>query len=304
MKLHSDLQIGTATHTGKVRRSNEDDFLVLAPHSRSAVAARGRLLMVADGMGGVTGGAEASRAAVRAVARAFLDAQAPDDPEERMRVGFAQACRSVFELSHESPSLRGMGTTLTAINLVGSRAVLGHVGDSRCYRWRAGRLQQLTTDHALSGENRLTRCIGGGRGTEEVDVLGHDLQPGDRFLLVSDGLWETVPVAEIERVVAARDPQAAAEVLVRQAHAQGGPDNCTVVVVRVQRTHGDLGELEQVELWAEELALSPPLLRRATVLRRPRWPWVVLAVSALLAALALARAVFGVDLLGALLRGG
>ena len=80
MKLHTDVQIGAATHTGKVRRSNEDDFLVLAPYIDGGLAARGRLMMVADGMGGVTGGAEASRTAVRAVARAFLDTQAPTDP--------------------------------------------------------------------------------------------------------------------------------------------------------------------------------------------------------------------------------
>src|SRR5262249_27794675 len=161
-----------------------DDYLVLAPHDPEVVRRIGRLVAVADGMGGAMGGAEASRAALRALAAEFLTPpSAGTVAPAHMRAGFAAACRRVLELARESPALAGMGTTLTAVHLCGERMVVGHVGDSRCYRLRDGRFEQLTTDHAVRGENRLTRCIGAGRDHEDVDVAEHDLRPGDRLLL-------------------------------------------------------------------------------------------------------------------------
>jgi protein phosphatase len=227
---------------------------------------------------------------VRAVSQSFLADEAPDDAEVRMREGFERACRRVFELSRQSPSLRGMGTTLTVLNLLGDTAVLGHVGDTRCYRLRDGDVAQLTEDHAVAGqENRLTRCIGGGRAEEQIDVVVLDVRPGDRYLLATDGLWDAVPAEDVQCVFGDLPPQDAADELVRLSNAHGGLDNSTAVVVSVLRTSGDPGALREVRLPAEESPDAPVRLRSSRRLHTPRWPWVILTVSALLGGLAVAK---------------
>lgn len=302
MKAYGDLGIGVATHTGCVRRTNEDDFLILMLEDVDFLARRGRLVALADGMGGVTGGAEASRAAIRAVSEAFLaDEPMPEDPAQRMREGFARACRRVCALSRESPSLRGMGTTLTVLNLVKQRVVLGHVGDSRCYLLRGDRMDRLTEDHALRGrENRLTRCVGGGRETEEADIVELDVQPGDRFLLVTDGLWDAVSDEEMQRALFL-PPQTAADELVRLANSRGGPDNSTAIVVHIGPSPGQLEHLRELDLPTQEARQTPVLPSRGARLHAPRWPWLVLLLSAALAGLAFAK-VNGFDVLAILLR--
>ncbi|MEM7203698.1 MAG: PP2C family serine/threonine-protein phosphatase [Planctomycetota bacterium] len=296
MKIFTDVQIGAASHTGRVRRSNEDDYLLWMPAERE----RGRLMVLADGMGGVTGGAEASRAAVRAVAATFLEpgGDRPEAAKARMGDAFANACRTVFGRSRENPGLRSMGTTLTALYLRGDRALLGHVGDSRCYRWRDGRLEQLTTDHAVRNENRLTRCVGGGRDTEEIDLLESEARVDDRWLLVSDGVWESVRADEVAHLLERRAPQEAAEALVRLSHARGGTDNATAVVLQVVGDPTAPAERRETEMSADEPTMTSDLERRQVSLRRPRWPWAVLALSVVLGGLAVARWVFGFDLLG------
>lgn len=295
MKLHADLRLGAATHTGTVRRANEDDYLILAPHDEAAVRGRGRLFAVADGMGGVAGGAEASRTAVRALAQSFVqgDGGAPM-VERRMRQGFELACQRVFERSREHPALRGMGTTLTALNLVGAMATVGHVGDSRCYRLRDGELERLTTDHAVRGaENRLTRCVGGGRDREEMELKSIDVRPGDRFLLATDGLWGGLPHDEIVRVLERQPPQQAAEQLVRMALRGGGSDNATAVVVQVVAL-GETGALQEVAVPAGEVRDAPVLRGRSRARRGLRWPWVLIVLGLALTALTVAR-VLGFD---------
>jgi protein phosphatase len=309
VKSYTDLDVGVATHTGCVRRTNEDDYLLLFPDDPEWLDRRGRVVALADGMGGVTGGAEASRTATRAFAQSFLAADdALDEPEARMHDGFRRACRRVFELSRESPSLRGMGTTLTVLNLVGERFVVGHIGDSRCYLLRDGQLDQLTEDHALRGrENRLTRCVGGGRDSEQPDVQMFDLRPDDCFLLASDGLWDTVPEDEMRRVLESHPPQGAADELIRLANTRGGPDNVTAIVVRVAAvadaspSNGERGHLRELRLPAGETWQAPALPRRSQSLRAPLWPWLLLFASAVLGGLAVAKA-NGLDLLDQLVR--
>lgn len=295
MKVHDDVDVGAATHTGCVRSSNEDDYLVLMPHDTELLGA-GRLLALADGMGGAAGGAEASRAAIRAASQSFLQpGSGGGDPKGRMQEGFERACARVFEISRQSPSLRGMGTTLTILNFSGDRAILGHVGDSRCYRLRGGELEQLTEDHAVSGqENRLTRCIGGGRPEERADVTELEVRRGDCFLLATDGLWDFVPQPEIQRLMADSSAQAAADELVWLANENGGPDNSTAVVLRVLRTDGAPGSLGDVDLPSEEARVVSARLGSARRLRPPRWPWVIVLVSIVLGGLAVAR-LQGVD---------
>ena len=296
MQLHDDLDIGAASHTGQVRSTNEDDFLVLSPLEPEIVRRRGRLLAVADGMGGVVGGAEASRTAVRFLATAFLAVTLDRTPTERLREAFSAASRAVLDRAQEIPPLREMGTTLTAVNLIGGRLVLGHVGDSRCYLMRDGELSQLTTDHAVrEPENYLTRCIGGGQEEESPDLGEVTLQSGDLVVLLTDGLWSVVAEAELAGILMSQPPQAAADALLRAANAGGGPDNSTVLVAQVRRTDGELGELREVELPREEQRMRPMLPTPRGSLAPPRWPWWLLALALVLGAVGLLKLFAGID---------
>lgn len=297
MRLGDDIEIGVATHTGVVRSSNEDDYLVMAPEEEADGPARGRLLAVADGMGGVVGGAEASRAAVRALAGALLQAYSGQPTEERMAAGFGAACSRVYELSREMPALREMGTTLTAIHLADGRAVLGHVGDSRALLVRDGELRRLTTDHAVrEADNYLTRCIGGGQATEEPDLETLELAAGDCLVLLTDGLWSTVGEDAIRDVVVRMRPQKAAEHLVRLANDAGGHDNSTVIIARL-REPSDEARLRELELPREEQRGPRRAVRSDGSLTPPRWPWLVWALAVALGLAAVLRIVAGVDLL-------
>lgn len=296
MRVPAGFEVGAATHTGLLRTANEDDYLLLAPPQRrpcTLVAA------VADGMGGVTGGAEASRAGLRGFVTGVLQG-ADAAPSATVQQGFAMAWARLLDQARQVPGLREMGTTLTAIVFAGADAVLGHIGDSRAYLWRDGSLRQLTTDHALGGgqSHRLLRCVGGGQQAQPPDLVALELRTGDRFLLCTDGIWNTVPAARIGEVLARQPSQAAAEQLVQLANAAGGPDNGTALVVGFVAAPAD-AEDGSAALPAEEsprfaeLALAVPRPR----LGAPRWPWLLLAVSGLLLAAALLRWLFAIDVL-------
>ena len=312
MRHFQNIDVGVATHTGRVRSANEDDYLIYVPQDQAQLKERGCLFVVADGMGGVTGGAEASRAAVRALASSFVqngrqsDAASGDGGDsmaDRLTAGFAAATQQVHELSKESPSLRDMGTTLTAANLNGSRLVLGHVGDSRCLLLRDGHLEQLTEDHAVrSGDNYLTRCVGGGQKAVKADIAHHRLQVGDRIVLLTDGLWSVVDQAEITRALRSQEPQEAAQELVRKANLGGGPDNSTVLVVEVHSVDPNAGGLRTVDLPSEELRQPSNLRPPQDSLVASKWPWLLLAVSLVLLGLAGAKMIFELDLPDILMR--
>jgi protein phosphatase len=307
VRLSRSIALGVSTHTGRVRSANEDDYLICAPQDEAELRSRGWFLAIADGMGGATGGAEASRTAVRAAVRPHLE-QAVADPDERMRACFAESVREVYEMSRENPTLRGMGTTLTILNYLGDQLVLGHVGDTRCLRIRDRECTQLTEDHAIKEpESFLTRCVGAGQREVEVDVARFEVRPGDRFLLASDGLWGVVPEAEIQRLVLALAPQDATVELVRQANRRGGPDNITVLIMHVRApapgsepgagaaAGAGIG-FHDIELPAEEQQ-QPALLRQPDRgLIAPWWPWALLVVAVILLWVGVAKAVWKVDL--------
>ena len=227
------------TDTGRRRRQNEDAFVCDPP-----------LFAIADGMGGAQAGELASRLAAAAIEEAASAVNDEDDVVAVVRAANAL----IFERSLHDPAVAGMGTTAT-VALVDERAgmlTLAHVGDSRAYRYRAGELEQLTTDHSLVAElvrsGRLTEAeaavhphrsvITRALGTEaevEVDTRALDVAPGDLVLLCSDGLSAMVRHDEIARVIEAsgRDPHAAAGALVEAANEHGGDDNVTVVVFEV-----------------------------------------------------------------------
>ncbi len=219
----SDLGGCAATSvTGQVRGRNED----------SAYAGRW-LYAVADGLGGHPGGDIAGAAAIRALVGHDRQAGGDEEPAAAVRRGFAAAAEAVAKAAARDPDLATMATTLTALLRSGDQVVLGHIGDSRCYRLRDGRLAQLSEDHVtevpLFG-TVMTRCIGGG-GEDAPDVTGFDARPGDRWLLCSDGLYGVVADAAIQEALAAGTPATAVARLAGLADAAGSPDNVTVIVI-------------------------------------------------------------------------
>ncbi|HEV8248690.1 MAG TPA: Stp1/IreP family PP2C-type Ser/Thr phosphatase [Gaiellaceae bacterium] len=223
---------------GRRRRRNEDSYVVRPP-----------LFAVADGMGGAQAGELASRIAVEAMGE-----ESGSSGEERVATLIREANRRVFARSHEDAAASGMGTTMTAA-LVGDdgTVTIGHVGDSRAYLLRSGRLEQLTEDHSLVAElvrsgrlsaeeaeshpqrSVITRALGTDRDVD-VDVFTVQAEPGDLFLLCSDGLTTMVDDEEILSVVSEGrgDLEATARDLVSRANRGGGEDNITVVFFELE----------------------------------------------------------------------
>jgi len=226
------VSVGAATDIGQVREGNEDSFLVVAP-----------LYAVADGMGGHRGGEVASSLALETVQGMF------ERHEGSLADQVVEANRAVFDRSQNDRSVSGMGTTLTAALVDGSRVHLVHVGDSRAYLLRGGELAQLTEDHTLvhrmvmEGEisqeeaethphrSILTRALGVDESVQ-VDESDVELSEGDRLLLCTDGLTGMVPEGQIREILLeSTDPQEAVETLVKVANRAGGIDNITAVIL-------------------------------------------------------------------------
>jgi protein phosphatase len=223
------------TDAGRKRRRNEDAFVHEPP-----------LFAVADGMGGAQAGEVASRLAAAAF-REFHEADELE-PEERVAAIIQEANKRIYERARSDAKASGMGTTITAALLVGDSVAVGHVGDSRAYRLRRGRLEQLTEDHSLVADlvrsGRLTpeeadthpqrSVITRALGTDaevDVDTFTVDVEPGDLFLLCSDGLTTMVEDEEITGTIDRSGTlEEAARALLKAANRAGGEDNVTVVL--------------------------------------------------------------------------
>jgi PPM family protein phosphatase len=259
------VRIGRAigvTDTGKRRMRNEDAFVCASP-----------LFAVADGMGGAQAGELASGVAAAALA----ELERGTHGEQAVAELIQEANVRVYRRAIEDPDAAGMGTTVT-VALVDEQeetVAIGHVGDSRAYLIRDGKLTQLTTDHSLVGElersGRLTAeearvhpqrsVITRALGTEEdVDVDTHlvEAEPGDLFLICSDGLPSMVRDEEISELVeaAGRDPERIARSLVEAANRAGGDDNVTVVAFELVEGHA--GTLDPDERTAENAPIPAP----------------------------------------------
>jgi PPM family protein phosphatase len=270
------------TDPGRVRRRNEDAFVVDPP-----------LFAVADGMGGAQAGEVASRLA----AAAFREYREADElaPEERVQAIIKEANRRIYDRARTDSEVSGMGTTVTAALLTDGRVVIGHVGDSRAYRIRNGRLEQLTDDHSLVADlmrsGRLTAEEAEGHpqrsvitralGTDpdvDVDTLVIEVEAGDLFLLCSDGLSTMVSDSEVlQTVERAATLDKAARDLVRAANTGGGEDNVTVVLFRLDPDEAieetlvapvsgaDAAESEQESDLEDTLTGLPPVAPATTV---------------------------------------
>jgi serine/threonine protein phosphatase PrpC len=232
------IRYAVKTDVGLRREENED----------SAYAGP-RLLAVADGLGGHAGGEVASAAVIEALRP--LDTEVPAaEVLSALEHAVRRATGAISDIVAADPSLRGMGTTLTALLWSGSQLGLVHIGDSRAYLARDGEVFQITHDHtmvqSLLDEGRITpdevashpqrslllRALGGFG--SEPDLQLRDAQPGDRYLLCSDGLHEVADSGEVRRVLlTVADPDQAVTELVALAIARGGPDNVTCIVADV-----------------------------------------------------------------------
>ena len=240
------LAVAARTDVGRIRKGNEDSL-----HA-SANAYRG-LFIVADGMGGHAAGEVASEMAVEMVSHDLSDLNDLESPEAHDRVArtLREANRAVYERTRTERDKLGMGSTVSALLLSETRFVVGHVGDSRIYLVRDGKMVQLTKDHSLVQEqvdaglltpdqarrhpqsNVITRCIGM---ADEIDpdVFDGDARVGDAFLLASDGLTGMVDDRRIAQLLLSRArPERIVDALIQEANVNGGNDNITAVVVRV-----------------------------------------------------------------------
>lgn len=247
------VEMATATHRGLVRPHNEDS-IVAQPQSRLAV--------LADGMGGHNAGEVASRMAVEAISSGIQSVlgEKPDSRFDASRAEsliaqhIAQANALIYEAGGAHGRYAGMGTTIVVGFWYGAKVSVGHVGDSRMYRLRSGKLQQLTHDHSLvqeeldrgaltaeearnaSNRNIVTRAVGTERDVV-ADLSTYRAEPDDVYLLCSDGLTDMLTEDEIGDTLAvfgAKIHRAARE-LVQQANDHGGIDNVSVILVRVVR---------------------------------------------------------------------
>jgi len=226
-----------------VRSENQDAIALLENTSRE------RMILVADGMGGHRGGETASKICVQLVERVFREPHGA--PNERLQRGLDLANEEIYSHALANPELRGMGSTVVvALIAPGGRAWLAWVGDSRCYRLRAGALERLTRDHSLMSEwisigviteeaaethprrHELTRALGQSPDVP-VDLVALELHPGDRLLLCSDGLHGCVNDRALKPLLEHGAPQEVTRALVDAANAAGGADNVSVVVVVV-----------------------------------------------------------------------
>ncbi len=251
------IESASLSDTGLVRTTNQD---ACGEFSHEAGF---RLFILADGMGGHRGGETASRLAVETIGAALT--RCDESPERMLGSAFRAANERIFRLADANITLAHMGTTGVALLLSSDDSGwVAHVGDSRAYRLRAGRLEALTADHSAVAElqrrgvvtaeeaathprrNELLRSIGV-RESVEVDVRALTIEPGDRFVLCSDGLWGLVSEAEIEAVVGREGTESSVRTLVELANARGGTDNITAQVVRVPGTPRQAADRTEVE---------------------------------------------------------
>ena len=239
----SRIHHGYVTHPGLVRGHNEDYFGFYPTR-------HGALIIVADGMGGMGGGALASELTVKAMSQVFL--ASPDvDPRAALVQAGVAANRAVKERAAQSPELEKMGSTVVAVIVRGDQCYYAHSGDSRLYLLRPGSIEQLTRDHTSvqqmveaglirpedAARHPMAHVVQKAVGhMDEDDLEGVDrplsLKHGDTLLLCSDGLTELVTDAEVHETVARHDPQEACDRLLQLVLQRGGHDNVTIQIIR------------------------------------------------------------------------
>ncbi|NMF97428.2 protein kinase [Aromatoleum toluolicum] len=234
------VRLGHATEQGL--RPRNEDFVGAATPEGAELEAKGLLLAVADGVGGHANGREAAEYTVRGLLADYYATPDTWSVEKSVDTVVGAINRWLLAQSAKSRDYAGMATTLTAVVLRGRRYYVAHVGDSRAYLWHDGALRRLTEDHTWEHpelDNVLRRAVGLDAQLL-VDFDDGELAVGDRFLLVSDGVWNTLGDDGMGELLArGDDPQAAADALVLEALRRGATDNCTALVAHVDTVPAD-----------------------------------------------------------------
>ncbi|RJQ31825.1 MAG: Stp1/IreP family PP2C-type Ser/Thr phosphatase [Actinobacteria bacterium] len=232
------IRYATCSDKGKVRKDNEDFVLAKTP-----------LFAVADGMGGHNAGDVASQLAIEVIAKNFP--KKPQNVQKSLEGCLKEGNRKVLERAKKISNEKGMGTTLTLMALINSIAYFGHIGDSRAYLLRGGKLKQLTKDHSLVADlvkqgklsedeaqkhpyrNIITKALGS-QANIKADYFQEELAAGDKILLCSDGLNTMVEDKKIAKILSSPLPlKVACRQLVEAANNSGGQDNISVVLVEI-----------------------------------------------------------------------
>ncbi len=252
MKVRAGIEVSSQSDLGCQRSNNEDSFGYWEPEDDQQFLRKGRLAVVADGMGGYEGGQEASRLAVETLVAVYRDFGG-DDPQQALVVALQAAHENVRQYSFAHPELRGMGTTCTAAAIVQNALYYVHVGDTRLYLIRDGQITRVTRDHSYvarlvesglispeEAENHPQRNIlTAALGTNPdliMDSPGRPepLRAKDVLVICSDGLWGQVHDSEILETVANQSAEQAGRKLIDLARERGGPDNITVQILRLR----------------------------------------------------------------------
>jgi serine/threonine protein phosphatase PrpC len=245
----SEIEFATLTDVGCQRERNEDSSAYWQPDGSAELERKGTLAIIADGMGGYEGGQEASHIAVQTVCDTF--ANTAGTPQGLLVSGMKAAHERIREYARQHPKLFGMGTTCTAACVTRAYLYFAHIGDSRLYLVRAGKVSRLTRDHSYVGRliesglitasdaeahpqrHILTAALGVGEDPNpDTPLQPLPLQNGDTLLLCTDGLWGLVNDEELQRTVSRHTPGDACRELVGLARQRGGPDNITLQLLR------------------------------------------------------------------------
>jgi PPM family protein phosphatase len=242
------------TDVGCVREINEDSGRFIRPDDEARLKTRGTLMIVADGMGGHSAGEVASRMAVELIPEIYYGSKG--EPPRALKEAVEEANRRIHAAAAEDESKHGMGTTCTALCVLDGQAFAAHVGDSRLYMLREGKVYQLTEDHSAVMEmvkmglitkeearhhedkNVILRALGTSPEVEVSALEPFSVRVGDKYLLCSDGLYDLVPDEEIERELSGNDINAAGQKLIALAKERGGHDNITVGMVAIAPANG------------------------------------------------------------------
>jgi protein phosphatase len=245
-----EIAASVQTDVGCVREINEDSGRLLRPSDPRQLETKGTLLVVADGMGGHSAGEVASQMAADVVSRLYYES--PEEPGRALARAVEEANRRINEAAAADEAKHGMGTTCTALAICAGTAYAAHVGDSRLYMLRGGKLYQLSEDHSAVNEmvkmgiitkeqarthedkNVILRALGTSPEVEVSTVEPFRVREGDQYLLCSDGLHDLVLDDEIAAVLGeAEDTHAAGERLITMAKERGGHDNITVGIIAI-----------------------------------------------------------------------
>lgn len=265
MRWEQTVEFAALSDIGFRRQNNEDSSTVLIAPRPEVYQEIGHLFLVADGMGGHAVGELASKLAADTVPLAFQKSPEESFPDA-LRLAIEEANTVIHNRGERNTDFRKMGTTCTTLVLTPEGALVGHIGDSRCYRIRGRRIDQLTFDHSLQWEllrqgkqrreeillqqprNVITRCLGP-EAAVQVDIEGpFPVLPGDVYLLCSDGLTGLLTDPEIGLIASYLPPVEACRLLVNLANLRGGTDNITVVIARVGALPEGLSEMSMPSL--------------------------------------------------------